>query len=249
MSTSIKLSVVIPAFNESVNIKQGALEAVERYLKAQKYSWEVIIVDDGSSDDTVALIERCLQSKKNFHLICNSHGGKALTVTSGMLQAKGEIVLFTDMDQATPLNQIEKFFPKFAAGFNIVIGSRSGRKGAPLVRKLAAWVFAGVRNLVLGLPFSDTQCGFKAFDSKAVQVIFPQVLQIWKGNKARGGAVNAGFDVETLFLAKKLNFKIAEVPVVWHHVGTERVQLINDSLEAIKDILRIRAKDFQGTYA
>lgn len=249
MSKNIKLSVVIPAYNEVNNLKTGVIEEVYSYLKDQKYTYEVLIVDDGSADQTREIVKEQIKSKPNFKLVENPHGGKAITVMSGMLKASGEIAVFTDMDQATPLKEIEKFFPKFEEGYDIVIGSRAGRKGAPLVRKLLAWGFATLRNLVLNLPFTDTQCGFKAFKKDAIQKVFPELLERWRSMKASGAAVNAGFDVETLFIAKKKDLKIAEVSVNWHHVGSERVQAIKDSIDATFDMIRIRLNDFQGKYS
>lgn len=245
---TIKLSVIIPTYNEEKNLKNGALDEVYEYLKKQKYSYEVLIVDDGSKDKTISLVEEFTKGKAGFRLQKNAHGGKAITVMSGLIASKGDIAVFTDMDQATPLDQIEKFFPKFDEGYNIVIGSRHGRKGAPFVRKLSAWGFSLLRNIILGLPFSDTQCGFKAFDRKAIELVFPSLLEKWQNMKASGAAVNAGFDIETLFVAKKKNLKIAEIPVEWHYVGTERVQLIKDAIEAIKDMIRIRINDISGKY-
>ncbi|MFH0937195.1 MAG: glycosyltransferase [Candidatus Daviesbacteria bacterium] len=244
----VKLSVVIPAYNEAANLGIGSLDVVYNYLQKQNYNYEVLIVNDGSTDNTASLVEEQIKEKKGFKLIRNAHGGKAVTVLSGLLKTSGEVAIFTDMDQATPIDQIEKILPKFEAGFDIVIGSRSGRKGAPLVRKLSALGFAILRTVILGLPFKDTQCGFKAFNQKAIKEIVPQMLQIWEANRANGAAVNAGFDVEMLFLAKKKGLKIAEAPVDWHHVGTEHVQLIHDSLEAMKDMLRIRINDIQNRY-
>lgn len=244
----IKLSVIIPAYNESKNLNIGVLDQVYDYLKKQNYGWEVLIVDDGSTDETVSLVKQQMKNKEGFRLIKNTHGGKAITVITGMLDAKGEIAVFTDMDQATPIDQIERLFPKFDEGYDLVIGSRDGRKGAPLMRKLVAWGFAILRNIILGVPFKDTQCGFKAFKKVVIQEIFPKLLKIWVKRKATGAAVHAGFDVETLFLAKKSNFEIAEVPVQWHYVGTERVQVIKDSIDAIRDMLRIRLADIRGKY-
>lgn len=133
--------------------------------------------------------------------------------------------------------------------YDIVIGSRSGRKGAPVIRKLMAFGFATIRTIILGLPFKDTQCGFKAFNRKSIESIFPELLKRWhKHLQKKGAAVNAAFDVETLFIAKKQGFKIKEVTVEWHHVGTERVQVIRDSLEAVIDIVKIRANDILGRY-
>lgn len=243
-----KLSVVIPSYNEAVNLKKGVLGGVENYLEKLKVDCEVIIVDDGSSDDSVDLIKKYISQDEDFKLIQNPHGGKASAVMTGMLEAKGEIVLFTDMDQATPISQIEKFLPKFESGFDIVIGSRHGRKGAPLIRKLSAWGFSVLRSVILGLPFKDTQCGFKAFNKRAIEKIIPKIKNEWGVVHFKGGAVNAGFDVEILYLAKKYGFKIAEVGVEWNYVDTERVQVVKDALAAIYDMFRIRINDFSGKY-
>lgn len=171
-----------------------------------------------------------------------------MAVMTGMLKASGEVVLFTDMDQATPIDQLSKFLPKFKEGFDIVIGSREGRKGAPILRKLSAWGFSVLRKIILGLPFKDTQCGFKAFDKKSIEKIVPRVKSEWGVVHFKGGAVNAGFDVELLYLAKKYGFKIAEVEVEWNYVDTERVQVIKDAAAAIYDMIRIRVNDLKGKY-
>lgn len=243
-----KLSVVIPAYNESVNLKKGVLNEVEKYLERQSINHELIVVDDGSSDDSVNLVKKSQQQNKNLKLIQNKHGGKANTVMTGMLEASGDIVLFTDMDQATPINQWEKFIPKFQQGYDIVIGSRQGRKGAPIARKLAAWGFSVLRGIILGLPFKDTQCGFKAFSKEVINKIIPKIKNEWGVVHFQGGAVNAGFDVELLYLAKKYGFKIAEVAVEWNYVDTERVQVVKDAMAAIYDMFRIRVNDLKGKY-
>lgn len=243
-----KLSIVIPAYNEENNLKRGVLDEVRDFLEKKGLDYEVIVVDDGSSDRSVELIKKYTSTSENFKLVQNSHGGKANAVMTGMLRAAGEIILFTDMDQATPINQIEKFIPKFEADFDIVIGSRHGRAGAPILRKLAAWGFSVLRGIILGLPFKDTQCGFKAFSKQAVERIIPEIKDEWGVVHFKGGAVNAGFDVELLYLAKKYGFKIAEVDVEWRYVDTERVQMGKDALAAIYDMLRIRWNDLAGKY-
>ena len=245
----IKLSVIIPAYNEERNLEKGVLDEVFSYLKDVDYEYEVLIVDDGSSDKTAEIVEEQIKNKKGFRLIKNPHGGKAKTVITGILEATGEIALFSDLDQATPISEIDKFLPKFEEGADIVIGSRSGRKGAPLLRKLSAWGFAFLRGLMLGLPFSDTQCGFKAFNVSARQAIFPKIRDQWGVVHTGGGAVNAGFDVEVLYLAKKKGFQVEEVPVDWKYVDTERVQVFKDALAAIYDMLRIRWNDLNGKYS
>jgi glycosyltransferase involved in cell wall biosynthesis len=245
----INLSVVIPSFNEKENIKKGVLEWVSDFLSKQKYLYEVIIVDDGSTDGTVDLAQEFIAGNKNFRLIKNTHGGKAIAVMTGLLQSKGEVGLFIDMDQATPISEVEKILPYFDKGFDIVIGSRQGRKGAPIIRKLMALGFSVLRTLILGLPFKDTQCGFKAFSRKSIEVIFPILKERWKKHLSeKSAAVNAAFDVEVLFLAQKKNFKIKEVGVSWHHVGTERVQVLKDSIDAVIDIIKIRTNDLLNNY-
>lgn len=244
----MKLSVVIPAYNEEKNLKKGVLDDVKNYLDKLNLDLEIIIVDDGSTDSTKEIVKKYTGGNKKFSLIENSHGGKAIAVITGMVESKGGIVLFTDMDQATPINQLEKFIPKFEEGYDLVIGSRKGRKGAPLVRKLSAWGFSLLRGIILGLPFSDTQCGFKAFNRKSIEKIIPKIKKEWGVVHFKGGAVNAGFDVELLYLAKKYGFKIAEVDVEWNYVDTERVQVIKDALAAIYDMLRIRINGLKGKY-
>lgn len=245
----MNLSIIIPAFNENENLKKGVLEGLEGYLKHQKFSYEVVIVDDGSTDGSAEAIEKSIKKFGSFRLIKNNHGGKAVAVMTGLLGSKGEIGLFTDMDQATPISEIEKLLPFFDAGFDIVIGSRKGRKGAPAIRKLMAFGFSVIRTLILGLPFKDTQCGFKAFSRSAINTIFPVLKNRWKKHlKEKGAAVNAAFDVETLFIAKKMGFKIKEVPVLWQHVGTERVQAIKDSFDAVVDIIKIKINDLFNRY-
>src|SRR3989344_8927010 len=112
----MKLSIVIPAYNEEHNLKRGVLDDVKNFLEKKRIGYEVIVVDDGSTDQTKEIIKKYAAGNKKFRLIENSHGGKAMAVMTGMLEAAGEIVLFTDMDQATPITQIEKFLPEFEIG-------------------------------------------------------------------------------------------------------------------------------------
>lgn len=242
------LSVVIPAYDEHVNLKRGVLASIWDYLKNKDYSWEVLIVDDGSKDDTAKLADEFCTKHKGFRLLKEPHRGKGAAVISGMLKAKGQIILFTDMDQATPLDQIEKFFPKFEKGYHIVIGSRKGREGAPLIRKIMAYGFTLLRTLILRLPYKDTQCGFKAFKRQAAKKIFKKLKVFREVGKTKGASVTAGFDLEILYLARKLKLKVAEVPVEWHHQEGTKVNPLKDSWEGLRDLLKVRLNAIQGKY-
>lgn len=242
------LSVVIPAYNEEQNIKKGAPDRVFSYLSKQNYSWEIILVDDGSVDKTAQLLENFSRKDRRIRLIKNPHQGKAATVMTGVLASEGGIVLFTDMDQATPVGELEKFLPCFEQGYDVVIGSRHGRAGAPLVRKLMAFGFIVLRTLLLRLPFRDTQTGFKAFRRDAAGKIFKNLKIFGEGGVIKEAAVKAGFDLEILYVARKLGFKIKEVLVEWHHPGSTRVHPIRDSLDAMGDMIRIRWYALVGKY-
>jgi len=244
----VDLSIVISAYNEENNLKAGVLETVSDYLINKEYSWEVIVIDDGSTDNTALVVEKFADKNEGFSVFREPHRGKAGGVIAGMLRANGEVVLFTDMDQATPINQLEKVLPKFDEGYDIVIGSRSGRKGAPLVRKIMAYGFMLLRTVILRLPYKDTQCGFKAFNKKAAKNIFRR-LQVFKGKQAvKGASVFAGFDLEILYIARKLKLKVIEVPVSWRHKGTVRVSPLKDSWEGFRDMMKVRFNAMKGLY-
>lgn len=248
MPKNVYLSVVIPCFNEEKNIVHGVLETIEKFLANQDYSYEIIIVDDGSTDKSRELITDFTRNKPQFVLMSNSHQGKAQTVVSGMLRAKGEYVLFTDFDQATPLSEIDKLLPSFKNS-DVVIGSRKNRRrGAPLTRIIMARGFMMLRNLILKLGIYDTQCGFKAFKSEAAHIIFKKLRLYKSKRKLTGSSVTAGFDVELLYVAKKMGYRIKEVPVEWKYVETRRVNPIWDSLEGLKDLVRIKLNDLRGAY-
>lgn len=245
-----KLSVVIPCYNEAHNLRLGALAQVAYFLEKRNYPWEVIIVDDGSNDESRKLINAFIKRKPRFTLLSNKHQGKAMSVISGMTKACGELVLFTDLDQATPITELDKLLPWFKQGYDVVIGSRNTeREGAPFLRYLMARGFMLIRESILGLKgISDTQCGFKAFRHQALQKIIVR-LQIYQKNRNTSGpSVTAGFDVELLYIAKKNGFKIKDVPVQWHYVESRRINPLKDSLEAVVDLLRIKINSIQGRY-
>lgn len=244
------LSVVIPAYNEETNIRLGAVDKVVAYLERRSYPWELLIVDDGSTDGTGKLLDNIVKSDKRIKVIHNPHQGKAPTVVSGIMSAKNSLILFSDLDQATPIDQSELILPWFDQGFDIVIGSRkSNREGAPLFRQIMAKGFIFLRSLILGLHgISDTQCGFKAFRRDITKPLFSKLLLYRTGKKVSGAMVTAGFDIELLFLATKMDLKIKEVPVEWHYVETRRVNPLKDSFQGLYDIIRIRLNSFSGKY-
>ena len=242
------LSVVIPAYNEEFNLRTGVLNSVYEYLSKQKYTWEIIFVDDGSTDNTLKIAQGFAKNHNNFIALNEPHRGKAGTVTSGILKAKGEIILFTDTDQATPIDQLEKILPKFNQGFDVVIGSRHGREGAPLIRKIMAYGFSLLRFLILKLPYKDTQCGFKAFTQESAKNIFGKLKIFDSKNVNQGASVTAGFDLEVLYVARKLGYKISEVSVDWHHKEGTKVDPIKDSIEGFRGLMMVRINSLQGKY-
>lgn len=233
------------------NLQKGVLEKVKVFLDKEKFPYEVIVVDDGSTDGSVEFIKKFAAENTEFYLIQNPHMGKGGAVTTGMLKTKGKYVLFTDMDQATPIEEIDKILPYFDEGYDIVIGSRSTtRKGAPFSRKVISYGSIVLRKAFVGLRgISDTQCGFKAFTNKAAKDLFQRMYDIHHGyQKIIGSAVTSGFDVELLYIAQKKGYKIKEVPVRWLYVETRRVSPIHDSIEGVFDLLRIRRNAIRGMY-
>lgn len=246
----MNLTLVIPCYNEIVNIQKGVLDRIGNFTKDDKRFKEVIIVDDGSLDDSIKIIEKkYLPQFKKFKLIKNKHLGKAYAVIAGIKNAKGDYVMFSDIDLATPIEESEKLI-KYAKDYEIVIGSRSGeREGAPLTRKVMALGMIFIRNYFIGLKgVKDTQCGFKLFKTKSAEKVI-QNMQVFKtGKKTSGSSVSAGFDLEFLFVAKKLGMKIKEIPVTWRHVETKNVTFLKSSFEGLKDIFLIKWYEILNKY-
>jgi dolichyl-phosphate beta-glucosyltransferase len=248
----IYLSVVIPCYNEMANLQKGVLDKIDHFLNHEKFNYEVIIVDDGSTDESIELIEGFVKTHKGFKLIKNSHMGKAGAVTVGILESKGEYRLFTDMDQATPIEELDKLLPYIKEGYEIIVGSRSSaRKGAPWTRAIMAKGMIILRTVIVGVRgIQDTQCGFKLFNKKAAEDLFERIKKIHNGfRQISGSSVTAGFDVELLYLAQKKGYKIKEVPVKWLYVETRRVSPISDSVRGFFDLLRIKSNDIKGKYS
>ncbi|MBI3282726.1 glycosyltransferase family 2 protein [Candidatus Curtissbacteria bacterium] len=250
MAEKPHLSVIIPAYNEEPNFKKGTIDEVPKYLEKQPYSYEILIVDDGSEDATADLAEEFAKKHTNVRVIKNPHQGKAETVKTGVEKAQGELVLFTDFDQATPIYEVEKLLPYFPES-DIVIGSRqlpgAKREKEPFYRHLMGLVFNLVVQAIAVRGIWDTQAGFKCFKASVAKELFGKLKVYGRGQKVRGALVTA-FDVELLFLAAKLGYKIKEVPIAWHHVATSRVNPIKDSLRMFRDVVKVRLNDIRGIY-
>ncbi|MFO7917178.1 MAG: glycosyltransferase [Anaerolineae bacterium] len=245
------LSAVVPCYNESENLRRGVLEEMAEYLDARDFSYEVIISDDGSSDESREIVRRRLEDKPHFRLLENEHGGKPHAVWQGIRAAEGEIVLITDMDQSTPIGQLEKLLPYFEQGYDVVIGSRgAGRENFPLYRRMGSSVFRFFRRLLLLPDIEDTQCGFKALRTAVAREIFPQ-LEVIRGPVSVKGWKVTAFDVELLFLAKRTGYDIAEVAVEWADRDVSRRKgrsYLAESKEMAMQIMRVRFNAWRGFY-
>ena len=235
-------SIVIPAYNESARL-DATLEKVLAYVHAQEWDAEVIVVNDGSRDNTADIVRTFAEKDPALRLVENpGNRGKGYSVRNGMLNARGRIVLFSDADLSSPIEEAPKLFQALEEGADIAIGSRWLRaetqtQRQPLHRQLFGRIFNLILRLTLGLQFADTQCGFKAFKQPAVQAIFPlQRIERW------------GFDPEILFLARKLKFKVQEVPVAWGHSGGTRINPLVDGSRMVMEMLHIRWLDLKGKY-
>ena len=228
------LSVIIPAYNEEKRIKDTLIK-VGGFLSQQNYDYEIIVVNDGSSDKTSDVVNQLKAQIKNIYLIDSKiNRGKGFVVREGMLQAKGDYRLFMDADGSSPIEDVEKLFPYFGQGYDVLVGSRS-MKGAKITlaqnlqRKILGFAFRLMTKLVAGLwGFNDTQCGFKIFNAKSANAIFSKCrINGWS------------FDVEALVVARKLGYLVKEVPINWHDSPGTKVTMKGMVL-AVVDLLTIR---------
>lgn len=255
---SVFLSVIIPSYNETENLKRGVLAEVRDYLSKQSYGWEVIVSEDESPDiESRKLAKEFCEKNDGFIFLQNKHGGKALAIWAGIQQASGNLVLFADMDQSTPISEIQKLLPFFDQGFEVIIGSRGlERKNFSLFRKVASLIFRTFRGMFLLGEIVDTQAGFKVFAKNAIINVFPKLEVIRKSSEKIQGWTVGSWDTELLFIAKKWGYKIKEVPIVWEDrdvsiaKAKERQEgkFVKESLDMIKQIFRVRINDFRGFY-
>ena len=246
----MKLSIVIPAYNEIENLNKNVLAGADEYLKTQRYDWEVIVVDDGSTDGTAEKLSGWIKFHSSWNLVKNPHQGKANAVKTGIMKSQGDYVLFTDFDQATPLSEVEKLIPFIKKGYQVAIGSRevkgSQRLDEPRYRHLMGKVFNFAVQIIAIGGIHDTQCGFKLFTSQAAKELFTSLIVY--GNGVEKQAFTGAFDVELLYIAQKRGYRIAEVPVSWRHIETNRVNPIRDSVRMFLDLVKIRLAALSGGY-
>jgi dolichyl-phosphate beta-glucosyltransferase len=235
-------SIVIPAYNESARLR-ATIEKILAHMEARGWDAEILVVNDGSSDDTAAIVQSFSTQNRAVRLLQNpGNRGKGYTVRNGMLHANGEIVLFSDADLSSPIEEADKLFSAIAAGSDVAMGSRWLRaelqtQRQPLYRQFYGRVFNLALRLILGLHYRDTQCGFKAFTRRSAHMIFPlQHIERW------------GFDPEILYLAQKFGLKVQEVPVKWAHREGTRLNPLRDGIRMFGEILKIRWYSFTGKY-
>ena len=247
------LSLVIPAYDEAARLP-ATLSRVARFLdEPTRAPAEVVLVDDGSNDATLEIFRRFAAGRDDAQVVANAHRGKAFAVRAGMLAARGAVVFFSDADLSTPLEESRRLLRAIDAGAGVAIGSREGtgsrRVDEPLHRHLMGRCFNFVVQFLLVPGIRDTQCGFKMFRADAARAIFTRLRRYGADAPIVQGAMVTAFDVEVLFLARKLGFSIAEVPVFWKHALGSKVRPFVDSLRMARDVVLVRWNDARGKYS
>jgi len=231
------VSIIIPAYNEEKRIPY-TLQRIKKYLKSCRFSHEIIVVNDGSTDKT-----REVSEKENVCVINNGKNvGKGYSIKKGMLSAKNDIVLFTDADLSTPIETFGKFYEEHLKGADIVIASRALKESVvavkqPFYREKMGKIFNFFVRMITGLPIHDTQCGFKSFKKTVIEAVFD-----------KQSVYDFGFDVEILYIAKLNGFKISEMPVEWHNSAATKVRALRDSALMFLDLFKIRSNHSRGKY-
>jgi glycosyltransferase involved in cell wall biosynthesis len=236
-------SIVIPAYNERERIP-ATLRAVVECIRAHHWQAEVVVVNDGSRDDTAAIVRDFALHAPEVRLLENpSNCGKGYSVRTGILHARGDIVMFTDADLSSPIEEAECLFSAIGNGADIAIGSRwlatsRQTQRQPLYRQFFGRCFNALTRRVMHLPFADTQCGFKAFTRAAAETVFQlQTIERW------------GFDPEILFIALRRGYHIQEVPVDWAHDARTRISYLRDGIQMLKELAIVRWNALLGRYS
>ena len=236
-------SLIFPAFNESRRLA-ATLEKVSSYVSQQRWKAEIIVVNDGSTDDTAEIVRQYVARNPIVRLVQNpGNRGKGYSVRNGMLNAHGDVLLFSDADLSSPISEALKLLAAIDHGAEVAIGSRwlqseLQTERQSVVRQLFGRVYNLLLRVILGLDYKDTQCGFKAFTRDAARMIFSaQRIERW------------GFDPELLFLARLYGLRVVEVPVEWGHAGASKINPVTDGLRMFLELLSIRWNGLTGKYA
>ena len=239
----MQVSIIIPAYNEQDRI-QKTLNKVFYYLRVNNIDAEVIVIDDGSKDDTFSIVKEFEKKHDNVVILRNDcNRGKGFSVRRGVLMARGDCVLFSDADNSTPIQEIKKVMPFILNNeYDVVLGSRS-IKGSdvrirqPYFRIIMGRIFNLFVKMLLYRDFKDTQCGFKAFAKKAAQEIFK-----------RQTIERFSFDAEILAIARVQHFRIQQVPVVWVNSAHSRVSPFSDAFQMFMDLFKIKINLLKKKY-
>lgn len=248
----VDISIVIPCYNEEQRII-STLNTVVSYMNSYNPSYEIIVVDDGSKDSSVALIKNYISTRENIYLVENPHKGKGFAVRTGFLMSEGKYVLMSDADLATPIEEIKRLLVWVADNdYDIAIASREGlgakRTDEPFLRHLMGRVFNLLIKIIVGLYYKDTQCGFKLFKGEEARDMFNRLILFGDSSKIVKYPKVTAFDVEVLVIAKNDGLKVKEIPVSWTYVPTKRVSAIRDSILMLLEISKIRLNDLFGKY-
>jgi dolichyl-phosphate beta-glucosyltransferase len=239
-SNTVFISIVVPVYNEERRITVF-LQSVIDYLLEKDFSYELVIVDDGSRDRTIAVSESLLNAKlPGIYRIAKlpTNRGKGAAIREGMLLAKGDYIFFLDADGSTSIREIDNFIPHFSPEYSIYIATRTIKHKAPFKRKFFGYGYIYLANLLLGLKIADFTCGFKCYTQPSAKKIFPrQILNNWS------------FDAEDIFIARKLGDEIKEIPVRWQHIGGSKVKVFKNVLVCAFDLLWIRFNNLRGLYS
>ncbi len=240
MFEKVFLSVVIPAYNEEMNISD-TLGDIKGYLDGKDFTYEVIVIDDGSGDDTVMKARRFRDKLDNLNVIeSRPNRGKGYVLKKAIMEARGDYILFMDADNSTSIREMDSFLPLFEKGFDIYIASRripGARVSMPASREVMGKVYITLARMLLGVKVSDVNCGFKVFRREAAREVFSrQTMDDWS------------FDAEVLHIAGKRKYSIREVPVRWVYKDTSKVRPLADALKSFKSLFAIRMKDLKGIY-
>lgn len=234
------LTIVIPAYNEASRLPH-TLPRVAKFAQEQDYQIEILVVDDGSLDETAQIADRVAFEYPAVRVVRAKHGGKGHAVRTGMLQARGRYAFLADADWAMPVTEITKFLPPRQNDFQLAIGSREGegavRYNEPSYRHFMGRIFNWLVQTIAVSGFEDTQCGFKCFHYSVIPDLF--------ANQTIDGF---GFDVEILYIAQKRGYRIIEVPIHWYHQTDSKVHPIKDTLRMVRDMLKVRLNDRRGFY-